>query len=261
MHTRPSRGRGAVSVLITCEHGGYRIPPAYQSFFQGWEALLYSHRGYDPGALELARKMARTLPAALISSTTSRLLIDLNRSRGHPRLYSEVTRDLPAALRSRLYAEEYLPYRRQVESWVEVAVARRQRAIHISCHSFTALWKSYARDADVGLLYDPRRLGECMLCKRWQCAMKAAYPEFTVRRNYPYTGKSDGLPTYLRRRFPDVGYVGIELEINQKHIVSEQSRWPALQRSLIQTLRAALAEERMSSANSLRDCLPTARPT
>ena len=41
--------------LITCEHGGNRIPPRYRDLFAGCEALLQSHRGYDPGALTLAR--------------------------------------------------------------------------------------------------------------------------------------------------------------------------------------------------------------
>ena len=40
-------------------------------------------------------------------------------------------------------------------------------------------------------------------------------PELSVRFNYPYLGKADGFPTYLRKLFPD-NYSGIELEVNQK---------------------------------------------
>ena len=81
-----------ISLLITCEHGGNRIPPRYRPLFRGFEALLQTHRGFDPGALTMARELAKAFKAPLFVSTVSRLLVDLNRSIGHPRLYSEATR-------------------------------------------------------------------------------------------------------------------------------------------------------------------------
>ena len=57
--------------LITCEHGGNRIPPRFRSLFAGFEALLQTHRGHDPGALALARELAGALAAPLFVSTTS----------------------------------------------------------------------------------------------------------------------------------------------------------------------------------------------
>src|SRR3954454_24119921 len=71
--------------LVTCEHGGNRIPARYRPLFAGAEALLESHRGYDPGALQLGREIAAALDAPLVSANVSRLLVDLNRSIGHPR--------------------------------------------------------------------------------------------------------------------------------------------------------------------------------
>jgi N-formylglutamate amidohydrolase len=81
------------SFLITCEHGGNRIPAPYRRLFRGRRALLDSHRGYDPGALAMARAMARAFRAPLVTSTISRLLIDLNRSIGHPHLFSVAPRE------------------------------------------------------------------------------------------------------------------------------------------------------------------------
>ena len=72
------------SFLITCEHGGNRVPAPYRRLFRGRRALLDSHRGYDPGALVMARALAAAFTAPLVTSTVSRLLIDLNRSTGHP---------------------------------------------------------------------------------------------------------------------------------------------------------------------------------
>jgi predicted N-formylglutamate amidohydrolase len=228
--------------LITCEHGGNRIPPPYRALFAGLAALLQSHRGYDPGALALARELAAVLGAPLFVSTASRLLIDLNRSIGHPGLYSEATRGAPAAVRRAILERHYLPYRSRVEAHIAAEIAHGNRVIHLSSHSFTPVLDGEVRNADIGLLYDPGRPGEAELCRRWQARLKASAPGWKVRRNYPYTGRSDGFTAYLRRRFPAEAYAGIELEINHRHVLAGGPRWRALRRDVIASLRHALAE-------------------
>lgn len=227
-------------LLITCEHGGNQIPARYQHLFAGFDAVLQTHRGFDPGALILAKELAKALHAPLFFSTTSRLLIELNRSIGHPRLYSEATRTAPAALRREILEQHYLPYRNQVEAEIAAAIARGRRVIHISSHSFTPELDGKVRNADIGLLYDPARRGETALCQRWQARLKTLLPELKVRRNYPYTGKSDGFTTYLRRRFPAAAYLGIELEMNQKHALMGGQRWRAMRWQVIEALRQAI---------------------
>ncbi len=230
--------------LITCEHGGNRIPPRYRHLFEGFEALLQSHRGYDPGALVLARGLAQALGAPLAVSTTSRLLIDLNRSIGHPSLYSDATRGAPALVRREILKSCYLPYRSKVETEIESMIARGGKVVHISSHSFTPELEGKVRNADIGLLYDPARPGEFDLCGRWQAQLKTLAPELKVRRNYPYTGKSDGLTAYLRRRFPAGVYIGIELEINQKHALKGGRRWHRLRGHVIDSfIRAATGRQ------------------
>jgi predicted N-formylglutamate amidohydrolase len=229
-------------VLITCEHGGNRIPPRYRDLFIGFEALLQTHRGFDPGALALARDLAKALDAPLFVSTTSRLLIDLNRTIGHPKLFSEATRDTPMKMRRELLNTQYLPYRNKVEARIADAIAGGSRVIHIASHSFTPALDGDIRTADIGLLYDPARPGEVDLCHRWQARLKTRVPEMKVRRNYPYTGKSDGFTAYLRRCFPADAYVGIELEINQKHVLKGGRQWRALRSHVIESLRQAIIE-------------------
>lgn len=245
-------------VLITCEHGGNHIPPRYRSLFAGFEALLHSHRGYDPGALAVARRFARVLDVPLFVSTTSRLLIDLNRSIGHPKLYSGATRDTPAAVRHEILARHYLPYRTAVEAHVAAAIARGSRVIHLASHSFTPVLDGVVRHADIGLLYDPARVGEAELCRRWQARLKSQAPELKVRRNYPYTGKSDGFTAHLRRRFPADLYVGIELEINQKLVVPGGRRWSTVQDLVIETFHLATMasqDARMHACHEIRSPL------
>lgn len=228
--------------LITCEHAGNRIPSRYRRLFADVGALLQTHRGYDAGALALARELAKALAAPLYFSTTSRLLIDLNRSVGHPRLYSEATRGTPVTVRKEILEKYYLPYRNQVEAEIAEAIARGSRVIHVASHSFTPVLDGAVRSADIGFLYDPARSGEVELCRRWQEQLSALAPGLKVRRNYPYAGKSDGLTAYLRRRFPAGVYIGIELEINQKHVLNGGRHWRDVRGWVIETFGRVIQE-------------------
>ncbi len=231
-------------VVITCEHGGNRIPAPYLEMFLPHQALLDSHRGYDPGALVMARALAKAFSAPLVAATVSRLLIDLNRSVGHPRLYFEATARTPDEVRNQILARYYLPYRARANDHLKQAIAGRGRVIHVSSHSFTPELDGKLRTADIGLLYDPARPGEVDLCERWKAALLACAPGLTVRRNYPYAGRGDGLTAWFRRRLPDGTYVGIELEVNQKHVVPAGRTWSALRKVIVESLLRALASRR-----------------
>jgi predicted N-formylglutamate amidohydrolase len=231
------------SLLITCEHGGNRIPPRYRHLFKGHEELLQSHRGYDPGALLMAKEFAAAFKAPLFVSTVSRLLIELNRSIGHPKLYSDATRNAPPEVRQEILAAHYLPYRSQVESHIAGEIAKGRCVIHISSHSFTPVLDGEVRNADIGLLYDPARPVELEMCRRWQSALKVGAPQVRVRRNYPYAGTSDGFTVYLRKRFAANVYAGIELEINQKWAAARSGSWRKLRLQLVDTLKEAMLLE------------------
>jgi predicted N-formylglutamate amidohydrolase len=227
--------------IITCEHGGNKIPTPYRRLFRQHRALLDSHRGYDPGSLVMATALADACRAPLVASTTSRLLIDLNRSIGHPQLFSAATRGAPTETRAQIIEHHYQPYRAQVERLVRQAVSGGHRVIHISSHSFTPELDGKVRSADVGLLYDPGRRGEAQMCARWKESLGTSAPELRVRRNYPYAGKGDGLTSHLRSRFAQRDYVGIELEINQSVVLAAGRHWAALRRVVIDSLQTAYA--------------------
>jgi predicted N-formylglutamate amidohydrolase len=212
---RMSHGTRCV-FLVTCEHGGNDIPHEYAPLFRGRRRLLDSHRGYDPGALDTARDLARALGAALIVSTVSRLLVELNRSPGRQFRNSPVMRAIAKETRNEICRRYYAPYRSEVETFVAQAIAERKRVVHVSSHTFTPLLDGHVRRADAGLLYDPERTNERELCLHWQRALARCRPHWIVRRNYPYRGRSDGFTSYLRKRFDDDAYAGIELEVNQK---------------------------------------------
>lgn len=212
-----------LELLVTCEHGGNQLPTEYLELFAGAEDLLASHRGFDAGALDVARAIARRYGARLVYSETSRLLVDLNRSTSHPRLYSERSRSLSANEKHSMLARHYSPYRAEVEDAVAAAARAGKVVLHVSSHSFSPILDGIERQADVGLLFDPRRTSEARWAAAWRDKLRAAAPHWRVRRNYPYRGTSDGLTTHLRKRFSDAHYAGIELEVNQRLV--GQSDW------------------------------------
>lgn len=227
-------------LLLSCEHGGNRVPARYAALFRDAQGVLASHRGWDPGALDLARRLEKSLQAPLVFATVTRLLVELNRSPKHEALFSEFTRELPARERERLLARHYRPYRERLSSFIAGTIQRAGRAVHVSLHTFTPVLNGVERRADVGLLYDPQRPAEVAFCTAWLAVLRARRPDLRLRRNYPYLGRSDGLTTHLRRRWPDEQYSGIELEVNQRWPLGGGPEWPRLQEDLAASLEEAL---------------------
>jgi len=213
------------------------VPAELKRCFRGATSALRSHRGVDRGALALARVLARACRAPLRAGTTSRLVVDLNRSLHHRGLFSEWTRELGAEERESLLDRYYRPYRSAVQADVAAAIAGGDRALHVSVHSFTPVWHGEERRLDVGLLYDPRRRGERALCARWRQVLAERAPGLVVRRNQPYLGRADGLTTALRRRFGPSRYLGVELELNQRHVSADGRPDPVVARALAESLR------------------------
>jgi len=227
--------------LLTCEHASNFVPARFRPLFARQRQVLATHRGYDPGTLDLGRLFARQLRAPLHVGEVSRLLVELNRSLGHPSLFSEFSRGLEPSERETILARFYHPYRDQVRARIARWVRQRRPVVHLSLHSFTPVLHGEVRNADIGLLYDPRRERERQFCLRWQAILRDALPNLRVRRNYPYQGKADGFTTALRRLFPDAAYAGIELEVNQKWTQPAQE-WRQLGTTLAKTFDAAFRQ-------------------
>jgi predicted N-formylglutamate amidohydrolase len=199
--------------IISCEHAGNHVPPAYRYLFDGLDDVLQSHRGWDPGAEEMALMLADKLDTALHTCQTTRLLVEPNRSLDHPELFSEFTRGLAPALKAELVATYYQPYREKVTRSI---LAANQPVLHLSIHSFTPVFDNAIRTVDIGLLFDPEREHELHCCMLMKEELASAFKGYSIKFNEPYRGIDDGFTTYLRTRFPDERYAGIEVEVNQK---------------------------------------------
>lgn len=201
-----------MKLVLSCEHGGNKIPTKYQYLFKNNKAVLNSHRGFDLGALDLFNAL-KPLSNASFFSEESRLLIELNRSLSHKNLFSEFSTILPLKEKTSLI-KNYKIYRNVVETSIKTFVDKNESVLHIAVHSFTPILNSIERNCDIGFLYDSRKELE----KDFSCLFKKEIlvlnKSLNVRYNYPYLGKADGFTTYLRKQFPN-NYLGIEIEVNQ----------------------------------------------
>jgi len=224
-------------LVITCEHGGNRVPAPYARLFRATRRALQSHRAYDPGALDLARLLARRLRAPLFFSCTTRLLVDLNRSVTHRSLFSRITSQLSSREKQAIISAYYVPLRERAAALVARAIDQGCRVIHLSIHTFAPVLRGRIRNADIGLLYDPSRDRERELATALRAAILETVPwigrhRLRIRRNYPYRGTSDGFTASLRHRFPTNRYAGIELEVNQRWARGSKTQWAKLQKAI-----------------------------
>ncbi|MCB1169518.1 MAG: N-formylglutamate amidohydrolase [Leptospiraceae bacterium] len=200
-------------LLLTCEHASNKVPTwLRQSFLEHYGSkILATHRAYDLHAKELCHRLHRKAGAPVYYGKWTRLCIDLNRSLENPAIWSSFGRTLPESSRRRLL-DYYLEYRASVESFIGIASSSGP-VLHISVHSFTPVLGRQLRNCDLGILYDPARKREKSLALALQAAFQSS--GLRVRRNFPYRGTADGCTTWLRRKFSDSVYSGLELEMNQ----------------------------------------------
>lgn len=229
-------------ILLTCEHATNAVPHAAAASFRGaaMRTLLRTHRGWDPGAAGVARVLARTLRAPLFEGRATRLLVDLNRSAHHPKVFGDWARALSSTDRRALIARWHAPWRRRFAQQLRTAISKGRPVLHLSMHSFTPVLNGARRPMHVGLLYDPSRKPERALAVALRRALRTLDPQLVVALNRPYHGRADGHIPALRKLHAPARYAGIEIETRNDLI-----RTPATQRKFAQlyadALRAALS--------------------
>jgi len=230
-------------ILISCEHGGNEVPPRFAQLLDGAEGVLEGHRGWDPGALAISRRLAGALGAPLFHTAVTRLLVDCNRSLHSPTLFTEFSRALSPDARAALLRKYYHPHRDAVAAEARRAIEAGGRAVHLSMHTFTPMFNGLRRSCDVGLLYDPSRPLERSYCADLKGKLSTIAPGLRVRRNYPYRGTYDALVTTLRRELPAESYLGIEIEMNQEFPVRDPAGWEGLQDAVVAAVKEKTERE------------------
>jgi len=211
------------AIVLSCEHGGCEVPDSYSHLFKKAEKTLKSHRGYDVGALELYNSINNTHIVYKQGATTTRLLVDINRSLHRRTLFSEFSKPLPQQEKEKLLDTYYYGFRKPFEEKIKALWQQNKTVLHVSVHSFTPVLNGDVRQTDFGILYNPERKAEKEFAQLWKKELNKILPHHRVRFNYPYRGKPDGHVRYFRDR-EETKYLGIEFELNQKHATNEKMR-------------------------------------
>lgn len=201
-------------LLLTCEHSRREIPREFKSLFAGAGKVLASHRAWDEGAAPIADYLARALKAPVFHGKFSRLVVDLNRTPDHPKVFSEWTKGLLLPAREKIIHRIHRVHWDKVRGRVARYLHGGHTVIHLGVHSFVPVLNGHRRKTDIGLLFDSGRKVEREFCRGLKHSLETQL-DFSVHFNLPYRGGGNGLTTALRAEFPR-NYLGIELEINQR---------------------------------------------
>ncbi|WP_162914500.1 N-formylglutamate amidohydrolase [Taklimakanibacter lacteus] len=227
---------GASPYVLLCEHASNHIPARYEGL--GLDAQeLRRHIAWDIGVAPIARELSRVLDAPLVLSGHSRLLIDCNRPVGVatsiPEI-SETTRipgNVALSVGERAFREKtfYWPFQKDVARVLDRRQAQGMPTIVFGVHSFTPVFKGFARPWHAGILFrKAQRLGNALVAALQE-------PGLTVVANEPYRIEDDGdytVPVHGEAR----GLDAVLIEIRQDLIgdAQGQAEWakrlaPALQ--------------------------------
>jgi predicted N-formylglutamate amidohydrolase len=203
-------------VLLTCEHATNRLPRDTRA--RGpVRAILESHWGWDIGAWELTRELARRLRAGAIGGRWSRLLIDLNRRVADPTLARLTAGGVSVPWNEGIDADEierrilayHMPYHAEIDRLILQRLVRGVDPVLLAVHRFTPLFDGRLRRFDVGILYEhhrgpAHRLGRAL-----------REEGLSVRYNQPYSGMA-GMMYAADRHGTHHRLPCLELEINQE---------------------------------------------
>jgi predicted N-formylglutamate amidohydrolase len=254
---RPQRREKAPTLLLTCEHAGNEIPSAYKDLFAKSRGVLETHRGWDPGAFEIANELQKLSGAPLYFTKLSRLIVDMNRSSRSSSLLSKWTSGLPPAQRARILERFYFPYRSTIETAVSKELKKNSVA-HLGIHSFSPYLDPARRSCQIGILFDPKNRFEVEIAQHLRDRLEVVFPRLEIRMNFPYRGDDDGLTTDLRKKIRSSRiskrYAGIEIEFNQAFLrkLQKQKSTRSFSRLFYFALESALSNSPEASPSRSR---------
>jgi predicted N-formylglutamate amidohydrolase len=226
-------------LLLTCEHATRRLPSGTPCDSDA-RRVLRSHWGWDPGAWDITRGVARALKASAVGGKWSRLYIDLNRQVGDPtliRTHAEGVelpwnRELSIVEVERRLQELHVPYHGEIDRLVVRRLLHGIRPLIFAVHTFTSRLGRSRREFDMGVLYtDHKELA-------WQMGRGLRADGFEVRYNKPYSGL-EGLMYAADRHGSHHRLPCLELEVNQERLRSARYLTRVVQ-SLVRVLPGIL---------------------
>lgn len=215
-------------LLILCDHAGKEVPGGLGLL--GIDAAALSrHIGWDIGAADLTRALARRLGAAAVLDHCSRLVIDPNRRPGSATSVPAVSDDCVIPGNQGLDATDlreragryFLPYHRAVARRIAAfRRAGRDPAI-ISVHSFTPRMNGEDRPWQVGVLWrHDRRIADPVLERL------RARGDLVVGDNQPYSGLGEfGFTVEFHAQRTRLPHVMFEVRQDEIDTPGKAERW------------------------------------
>lgn len=210
-------GQGSSRFVLACEHASNFIPDFYERLGLP-EAELKRHIAWDIGAGVVARALAAMIDAPLFLAGYSRLLIDCNRPIGSATSIPVVSETTSIPGNIGITMEEakarashyYWPFQNAVSAHLDQRKAAGRETIVLGIHSFTPVFKGFARPWHAGILFrKSERLGHSLVD-----ALQS--PGLTVVANEPYRIGDDGdytVPVHGEGRGLDVALVEIRQDL------------------------------------------------
>lgn len=228
-------------VVLVCEHASNHIPARWGDLGLT-EAQRQAHIAWDPGALGLARGLARRLRATLVHAPVSRLVYDLNRApdmAGAMPLRSEIhdipgNADLSADERARRTAALYVPFHAGLRALLMDRMARGITPVIITIHSFTPVWHGQPRAVEFGVIHDADPT-----LPRLIVAEADTDGTLVTRMNEPYSAQDDVTHTLRLQATPyDIPNAMLEL---RNDLIADATAQEAMADRLAPMLARAVA--------------------
>jgi predicted N-formylglutamate amidohydrolase len=208
-------GDDAGGLLLLADHASNHIPDDYGGLGLPTAALT-RHIAYDIGVAPLTADLARRLGAPAVLSGFSRLLIDPNRGLDDPTLVMRLSDGAivpgnarhDAFERARRIERFWRPYDTAVGAAIAQMRATGRPPVIVSVHSFTPVWRGWARPWHVGVLWDrdPRLPVPVIAALRREAGL-------VVGENEPYDGALQG--DCLARHAIPLGLAHVLIEVRQ----------------------------------------------
>lgn len=215
---------GTAPFLICVEHASNVLPPGW-AWPKADEWIIDTHWAYDPGAADLARKVAEREDAVAVLGNFSRLFADPNRPLDSSTLFRDNAEGKKVLFNDALGEGEkqrrldlcYHPYHQTLSRQCR----NRRGQFLLAIHSFTPVYEGEKRELEVGILH----VNQEEKAQTWADAFTEN--GFNTRINHPYSGK-DGFMFGPQEHGDATGRATLMLEFRQDLLKTKMDQFVAL---------------------------------
>ena len=214
-----------IAFLFSCNNATCAVPEAYREIFRGFEEVVASTEGWEPGSLNLAQGFAMKFRTPLVHGDVTRLLIDLEKD-GDSR-WSRFALKLPELTRPKLADRHERPYRTQLKQRIAEDLRRHYAVLHRMVQTDAATDGMILLETPVG-----GELAESF-SNAWRSRLVAA--DLDVRQVKGVV--INPLGSELSAAFPSTQYAQLKISVSQSFFLEGRPwRWDTIKKLLLDSL-------------------------